>query len=62
MFSTCSNFQMRVARGLAGKVMDDAPEESIEQRAALGQLKTTGKKVPVNRIEATKLSKIIIIC
>lgn len=51
-----SNFQMRVARGLAGKVMDDAPEETLEQRAALGQLKTTGKKntVPVDRINAAK--------
>jgi hypothetical protein len=51
---------MRIARGLAGKVMDDAPEELLEQRAALGQLKTTGKKntVPVNRINATKPSMI----
>lgn len=48
---------MRVARGLAGKIPEEAPVESVEQRAALGQLITTGKKVPVNRAENTKLSK-----
>lgn len=49
---------MRIARGLADKVPEDALVESTEQRAALGQLSTTGKKVPVNRAENTKLSKI----
>lgn len=48
---------MRVARGLAGKIMDDAPEESVEKRAALGQLKTMSRKVPVNRADNTALSK-----
>ncbi|XP_063445056.1 mitotic checkpoint serine/threonine-protein kinase BUB1-like [Mytilus trossulus] len=50
-----NNFQMRVARGLAGKIMDDAPEESVEKRAALGQLKTMSRKVPVNRADNTAL-------